>query len=122
MKKTIIYSAFLSIMMLVGYSASAQSRSDNYYIGHARGVLRSCIGQALGNGVSGNDIQTNVQRSICFVSGEFVSVEFYYIQYGPICHPTEENPCSPPLPVLHVLGVVQFGCDGNVVYSECFPQ
>lgn len=120
MKKVFMLIAFLGFTAWVSEVSAQSGHNDNYWAGRARAELRGCIGQSNGNGPPQGEFVTDVYRSICFASGEFISVSFYRIIYGPPCNPTEEDPCHPPLPIAQLIGVVQFGCGGEVVYVECY--
>jgi hypothetical protein len=115
------FSAFLFMVLLGLGVASAQNTNPNALVGRAHQAVGACLGQAQ------QSINVQIQSRVdvvgsCFVSGFIHRVTFYFIEYGPICIPTEENPCTPALPLLSTVAVVEFDCEGNIISSECLYQ
>lgn len=108
MKKS-IYAAALAIMMVIGFSASAQAQStnDNALIGRAVAAYRAQCNLQLSGQVSG----TVEDIGICFVEGFIKRVNLYPVVQ---CH---REPC--PLILVIRLGSVDFDCEGNIISVNC---
>lgn len=128
MKKIISICLLLIMGMGAAISLQAQGQNnDNALIGKAHASVGSCVGQAHplpGNGNGGNSnsgIQSEVNVvGTCIAGGDLKRVSFYYIEFGPPCIPSEEDPCHPPLPLFVLIATVDFDCAGNIVASACY--
>ncbi len=85
--------------------------NENYLIARARLEVRECIQQAR---EPGWDIIGNVQRvSACFAGGYITDVTF---SKQIACRPNEICPLAPVI----LVATVQFGCDNEVISSQCY--
>lgn len=101
------------IAMAVG-TASAQN--TNGQIGRARGAAHDCLSNYTGPDW---EVWASVSSSICFVSGEFTSIDFVARPTANPCPDPESENCHPPaLPI--IIANVQFGCDGEIVAVNCY--
>lgn len=104
MKKRLL--TLLTFTVLTAFATFAQS--DNSLIGKARGAAHECLQDY--NGKDWNVTASVNDVAICFVSGTIKEVVFIayhapspYIRIAPI-----------------VIARVQFGCDGEIVSTECY--
>lgn len=98
--------ALLTFTMLTAFGTFAQN--DNSLIGRAKGAAHECLADF--NGPDW-DVKASVNElGICFVSGTIKEVVF--IAYH------APSPYARFMPI--VVARVQFGCDGEIVSTECY--
>ena len=110
--RTLTRTIAVVLFTLLSFSmANSSPDSDNALIGRARGVLSDCLQQYYSNPIYevGAAVETT---GICFVQGFLHRVTFYA---GPKC--TGNGPC--PAFATRLVGTVDFGCEGEVIGSEC---
>lgn len=110
--KKIIFSVVAIAVLSLG---SVYAQNDNGLIGRARGESQECL-----KFFQGPDwILTASVGEIgsCFAGGFITQVTFAARPTPQPCIDFEN--CNPPaLPI--VVATVQFGCDGEVIYSSCY--
>jgi hypothetical protein len=116
MKHMIKTALAVVVMLAFAFSASAQSYPSNEaLVKEAEKEVKQCLNDAR---EPGTEVVSEVETvSICIVSGFITEVKFYVV---PKCKDKpNQPPCPRPFPV-HA-ATVTFGCDGNIIASECIP-